>query len=259
MNEFDRNENLWGYRKRLRFVCDSIESVFPDRPASEICILDIGCGSATQLGLPLARLGYQVTGVDTHEPSIKVAVEMSKDLPNAYFVLGSVDDLDTAPFPVVILSEVLEHVSEPEKLLRRSLEHLQQNGLAIVTVPNGYGEFEWDSWIYRNLGVERLVKRSKDRRGALPEKTHDSPGTENQDDGHVQFFTQLRIMEMFRSVGLDVIRKQGSTLMSGPFVAHTLGHSRTFIDWNSRMTDRLPLVCSSGWFFALQRRAEAVR
>ncbi len=257
MTNIEIEENLWGYGKRLRFVCTSIEAAFPSHVPSELRILDVGCGSATQLGLPLAQRGYKVTGIDTHEPSIRVACEISKDLPNAKFVLGSLDDLDAEPFPVVILSEVLEHVSEPEELLRRSLTHLQKNGLAIVTVPNGYGEFEWDSWAYRNLGVEKLVKRFKDRRGEKSEKQHNGPSTENQDDGHIQFFSQRRMMEMFRSQGLAVIHTQGSTLMSGPFVAHTLGHIPAFLDWNSRISDRLPLALASGWFFALQRRSEA--
>ena len=257
MTNIEIEENLWGYGKRLRFVCTSIEAAFPGQVPSDLRILDVGCGSASQLGLPLARLGYKITGIDTHEPSIRVACEISKDLPNAKFVLGSVDDLDAEPFQVVILSEVLEHVSEPEKLLCRSLAHLQKNGLAIVTVPNGYGEFEWDSWVYRNLGVEKLVKKFKDRRGEKSEKPHNGPSTENQDDGHIQFFSQRRMIEMFRSQGLDVIHSQSSTLMSGPFVAHTLGHIPAFLDWNSRISDRLPLVLASGWFFALQRRAEA--
>jgi 2-polyprenyl-3-methyl-5-hydroxy-6-metoxy-1,4-benzoquinol methylase len=256
MTNIGTEENLWGYGKRLRFVCSSIEAAYTTQVPSDLRILDVGCGSATQLGLLLAQLGYQLTGLDTHELSIAKANELAQDLPNANFICGSIEDLDAKPFDVVILSEVLEHVSEPEKLLRTSMTHLQENGLAIVTVPNGYGEFEWDAWAYRNLGIEKLVKGYKDSRSEEPEKLQDLASTENHDDGHIQFFSQRRLTEMFWSEGLDVIRKQGSTLMSGPFIAHTLGHLPAFIEWNSRITDRLPLAFSSGWFFALQRRPE---
>src|SRR2546423_5370755 len=108
MTEIEIKEDLWGYAKRLRFVCESIEAAFPDRAISDLRILDVGCGSATQLGLPLARRGYQLTGIDLHQPSIAMARELAKELSNTSFACGSVENLDAEPFDAVILSEVLE-------------------------------------------------------------------------------------------------------------------------------------------------------
>lgn len=257
MTDIELRENLWGYAKRLRFVCAAIDKAFPDRDPSELRVLDVGCGSAAQLGLPLAKRGYQLSGIDTHEPSIAKARELANGISNASFINGTVEDLDAEPFDVVILSEVLEHVNEPERLLRISLRRMQSNGLVIVTVPNGYGEFEWDSWIYRGIGFDRLFRKIKDRSQAKYKTLQDIPGTVNQDDGHIQFFTLGRLKRIFRSEGLDVIRAQGSTLMSGPFIAHTLGRFPGLIGWNAIITDKLPLKLSSGWFFALQRSSEA--
>src|SRR5438046_1622775 len=137
MSEIEIKEDLWGYAKRLRFVCGSIEAAFQGRPASDLRILDVGCGTAIQLGLPLARLGYVLTGIDLHESSIVKARELAHGCPNASFVCGKVEYLDAEPFNIVIISEVLEHVREPEELLRGAMRHLQKNGLMIVTVPNG--------------------------------------------------------------------------------------------------------------------------
>ena len=106
------NEDLWGYRKRLQFTVSSIEAAFRERARSDLRILDVGCGSALHLGLPLAQMGYKVTGVDMHEPSIKVASDNAASLDNVNFVCGRVEDI-TDEFDVVILSEVLEHVPNP--------------------------------------------------------------------------------------------------------------------------------------------------
>jgi len=252
MTDIDLKENLWGYAKRLRFVCSAVESAFPGKAPSELRILDIGCGSAAQLGLPLARRGYRLTGIDTHGPSIARALELANGQSNVSFICGDVESLDAQPFDVVILSEVLEHVGEPEHLLEVSLLKLSSNGLVIITVPNGYGEFEWDSWAFRMLGLERLVERLKMQRVLKIISNHELPSTENIENGHVHFFTKPRLQTMFRSCGLSIINECASTFVSGPFVSYTFGRLPGFIDLNAKIANMLPMTFSSGWFFALR-------
>ena len=139
------HENLWGYVKRLRFVQHVIAEAFPCRPADSLRVLDVGCGNGSELALPLARLGFQVTGIDIHAPSVEHARQLGVDLTNLSYVCGQVEELKSPPYDVVILSEVLEHLREPRLLLLAAIEHLNKNGIIIVTVPNGYGEFEIDS------------------------------------------------------------------------------------------------------------------
>lgn len=256
MSEIATNEDLWGYGKRLRFVRDSITAEFPDRPAFQIRILDVGCGSATLLGLPLARLGYDLTGIDTHGPSVAVAAQLAKGLSNGTFVCGSVEEFCADPFDVVILSEVLEHVTDPDRLLTASLQHLKTGGLVIVTVPNGYGEFEWDSWLFRSLGFQRLVERYEARRSTKNGERRVTSGTENHENGHVQFFTQQKLHRLFDSCGITIRKKKATTLASGPFAGHLLARLPGFIGWNAHISDKLPMNLSSGWLFALRRRSE---
>ena len=253
MTDVELKENLWGYAKRLRFVGAGIESSFPDKVPAELQILDVGCGSAAQLGLPLVRRGYRITGIDTHEPSIAKARQLADGFPNASFIAGSIENLGSGSFDVVILSEVLEHVTEPEKLLRTSLQYLQKDGLVIVTVPNGYGEFEWDSWAFRRLGLEEFVEKLKTRRLASNLSRHEMPSTENNENGHIQFFTKRRLWAMFSSCGLEILNECASTLVSGPFVSYTFARIPGFIDLNAKLADMLPMAISSGWFFALRR------
>ena len=252
MSQVRESENLWGYQKRLRFVEQVIEESFPKRDAASIRILDVGCGNGSMLALPLARRGFQVTGIDIDTRSIEHAVQLAKDLPNATFLCGDVAELKAGRFELVILAEVLEHMMEPQQLLANSAKHLSEDGVVIVTVPNGYGEFELDSKMFRLLRLQRLVD-------ALAKSGRENvAATDNHESGHVQSFTRRRLRRLFAESSLSVFREGAASFLAGPLVGHTLARSPRFIQWNSRVTDKLPLTFASGWYFALRRdRGEA--
>jgi ubiquinone biosynthesis O-methyltransferase len=243
-------ENLWGYAKRLRFVQQAIEEAFGGRAADSLRVLDVGCGNGSQLALSLARNGFRVTGIDTDARSIEHARRLAAGDTNPSFICGRVEDLRGQSFDIVILSEVLEHLKEPEALLLASAGHLSEDGIMIVTVPNGYGEFEIDSWVFSMLRLQRIIDAvagsSKDVMAA----------TDNQESRHVQFFTRRRLRRLFADCSLSVFREGAASLLAGPLVGCTLARSERFIRWNAEVTDQLPLWSASGWYFALRRKRD---
>lgn len=250
MIRVEEQENLWAYQKRLRFVRSVIKDNFPARHFSTISVLDIGCGNGSQLSLPLARSGLSVTGIDPDESSIAHATRLSEDVPSARFLCTSVNEI-AETFDVVILSEVLEHVMDPVGLLKSGERRLNPNGLVIVTTPNGYGEFEMDSWLFGVLRMQRVVDRLASNKSKV------MSSTDNDDSGHIQFFTRGRLYRIFRECGLAVWRDGAASLFAGPFAGHLLARSNRFIQWNAVVTDRLPMVLASGWYFALRRQEPA--
>jgi len=248
MSEPIERDNLWGYAKRLRFVKGAIEETFPQHAPDSLRVLDVGCGNGSQLALPLARLGFRVTGIDVDMNSIEHARQLAKDLTNASFICGRVEELKAETFEVVILSEVLEHLTTPRALLCESAKYLGEGGVMIVTVPNGYGGFEIDSWLFRTLRLQGIIDRLA--------KNHQAPlgATDNQESGHVQFFTRRRLHRLFAHCSLSVFREGAASFLAGPLVGHTLARSERFVEWNARVTDRLPLMLASGWYFALRRK-----
>lgn len=249
----DEHEDLWGYGKRLRFVRHTIADQFRKVAPHQIRVLDVGCGNGSQLALPLVNDKLQVVGIDTDEQSIAHARLLARGLTNATFHCRSVEELPIdEPFDVVILSEVLEHTTEPQKLLAASAARMRLNGVMIVTVPNGFGGFEIDSWIFRFLRLQRLVDL------VTKNKHQVCAATDNVESGHVQFFTQKRLFRLFNACGLAVSHESVGPLLAGPIVGHTLARSRRFIEWNARITDRLPFRFASGWYFALRHRQSHV-
>ncbi len=96
-------------------------------------VLDVGCGSGCVAG-HLARLGYRVTGVDTAEPLVRKAHERFPDI--SFFVadVGRLPE-DIGLFDAIGFFDVLEHVAEPEALVRAALRHARAGAVVIATVP----------------------------------------------------------------------------------------------------------------------------
>lgn len=249
----EEREDLWGYRKRLRFVRDSVREAFPSRAFEELRALDVGCGNGSQLALPLLRCGFRLKGLDTDARSIEHARKLSASLAGAEFMCARLEELSEEElFDVVILSEVLEHLEDPQALLSESVKHLKPDGILIVTVPNGFGEFEIDSWLFRKLGLQRVVDAlAKQGRAPLA-------STDNMESGHIQFFTRSRLRRLFDACHLVPFREGAASFLAGPIVGHALARFESFIEWNARVTNHLPFVMASGWYFALRRRGPQV-
>ena len=245
-------ENLWGYGKRLRFVDGAIQREFPGRKRSDLRILDIGCGNGSQLAIPLAAGGYDVTAVDSHQPSIQRGRSLD---PAVKFHHGVVSDLPLSKFDCVIISEVLEHLAEPEQLLGMALPYLAEPGILIITVPNGYGEFEWDQRLYRAMHIDKTVRwlRSNFQRG----KQKEAFGGSDDGSPHLQRVTLRTLSKMFDRHHLLPIEARGTSLLSGPFVAHLFGNFELFIRLNAAIADHLPMSLVAGWMFALRPARES--
>jgi 2-polyprenyl-3-methyl-5-hydroxy-6-metoxy-1,4-benzoquinol methylase len=108
-------------------------------------LLDVGCGSATLLGL-LKRRGFRPLGVDFSAEAARVAETEN----GVHVVVGS---LEQASFPgesfdIVTLFHVMEHVANPRRVLTEVSRILRPNGVVILQVPN------IDSWQFKAFGAK---------------------------------------------------------------------------------------------------------
>jgi len=127
-------------------------------------VLDLGCGDGCLVYL-LAKKSGLVTGVDNDELGIKFAdenlVARLKNLKNNYkFVCSSVYDL---PFPessfdLVISSEVIEHLQEPDRMLVEAKRVLKSSGKIILTTPYRLTETPSDHNHVKEYYPEELKK-----------------------------------------------------------------------------------------------------
>jgi 2-polyprenyl-3-methyl-5-hydroxy-6-metoxy-1,4-benzoquinol methylase len=124
------DRHFW-HRSRNAFIARRLERLGAG-PGSRL--LELGCGGGS-VAANLARLGYEVTGIDGHLPRV---VEAARRAPTARFI---VDDLAVGlppleTYDVVGLFDVIEHLDAPREALERALAPLRQGGLVVGTVPS---------------------------------------------------------------------------------------------------------------------------
>jgi SAM-dependent methyltransferase len=124
--------------KRLNFIIDVLKNRLP--AGAEV--LDVGCGNGI-ISRSLGEAGFRVRGIDVSEKAIERAKELNR-FSNVNFEVISADQLvaNGQLYHAVICSEVLEHLNDPGKLLQVLYQALHDNGVLIVTVPNGKGPRE---------------------------------------------------------------------------------------------------------------------
>jgi 2-polyprenyl-6-hydroxyphenyl methylase/3-demethylubiquinone-9 3-methyltransferase len=109
------------------------------RPFEGLRLLDIGCGGGL-LSEPMARLGFDVTGVDASERNIGTARahagEMGLSIAYRVATAEALVAEGAGPFDVILNMEVIEHVADPGPYLRDCARLLAPGGLMVVATLN---------------------------------------------------------------------------------------------------------------------------
>jgi SAM-dependent methyltransferase len=241
-------ENSYGWRKRFAFVAETIDEITPSH------VLDIGCGTGAGLTLPLAKTypGIEFLGIDKDMRTIRQA-RQNPHPPNLRF-----SDAEPAlghQFDLVIASEVLEHVEDPAAFVARLYGFVRAGGRLVITVPNGYGPFEWFALleVLLNLsGVQRALRALK-----RPGRPVDGAAATLSISPHVNFFSRRALLRLFEGSGLGLRRFRPTTFVCGYLVDSAIRNPRV-VAWNARVADRLPPCFASDWMFELEPREAAI-
>jgi SAM-dependent methyltransferase len=126
------------HRLRIHWMC---------RQARGQRVLDVGCSQGI-VSILLAREGLDVVGVDVEpelirQAEVALASEVESVQARAKFLATDVlsDDLDLGRFDTIIAGEIVEHLVQPERLIRRCYDLLNEDGRLVVTVPFGLHPF----------------------------------------------------------------------------------------------------------------------
>lgn len=139
-------------------------------------VLDIGCGQG-EMGYLARQRGHYVVGVDQHPPKFALDEFIPGD------ISGSLPIDAERQFDVIVLADVLEHTSDPLKLLRQASRHLAPNGRVLVSLPNAV------HWSVR--AVVASGRFDYTNQGIL-------------DRGHLRFFTQASARRLFDDAELVI-------------------------------------------------------
>lgn len=143
-------------REESKIKIDYIQKSFPVLQNKKI--LDLGCGAGF-ISVPLAKMGAKVTALDLSAESLKILEKKAKEenIENNIQTL-KVDVLETLNLPekydLILALDVLEHVSQPNKIIINAAKNLKQDGLFIYHTLN---KSFWCWFLYLQI-IPRLIK-----------------------------------------------------------------------------------------------------
>jgi 2-polyprenyl-3-methyl-5-hydroxy-6-metoxy-1,4-benzoquinol methylase len=146
------------HRKRLGWVTRAIEKHSASVPG--LSALEYGPGSGIYLPV-LARNFASVTAADVEHAYLSAIQPLSAKLQGLRLVE---DDIQNSHFPddsfsLILCSEVLEHVPDPERSLKTLHRILRPGGIAIVTTPQRHSLMELSCKIAFLPGVVHVVRQ----------------------------------------------------------------------------------------------------
>ncbi len=128
-------------------------------------VLDVGCGGGI-LAESMAARGAHVTGIDMGEANIRVArlhlLESGREVDYHQQPVETLAEERPGSFDVVTCMEMLEHVPDPESVIRACATLVKPGGKVLFSTLNRNPK----SYLYAIIGAEYVL-------GLLPRGTHE--------------------------------------------------------------------------------------
>ena len=120
--------------RRKRFALERLNIIrrHMSKSPATTRILDVGCGTGWFLEVALQE-GFAVSGLELGR---EIAAATSKRLKIKVFTETIQQMAPTEKFDVITLFDVLEHVPDPQSVLRAVKDHLHPGGIALLFCPN---------------------------------------------------------------------------------------------------------------------------
>jgi O-antigen biosynthesis protein len=182
-----------------------------ERVTSRATVLDIGCWSGSMGAFLIRHRNAQVDGV---EPDQLMAAEAHRHYRHVWVsqietILEHLVSEQEGSYDCLLFLDVLEHLANPEEVLRRSRRLLRPGGMALVSIPN---VAHW------SLRVDLARGRWTYRENGLLDRTH------------LQFFTQLTAAELMVAAGWTILWR-GCDVDGRPLLPQTIRAQRLMRRW----------------------------
>ena len=169
-------EKKWGIVKDYyTYVRQPIIDMMTHSEAADIKVLEVGCG----VGMTLSHIKYLypnalVYGIELNE----TAAEIGSNIVNVRS--GNIEtmtlDFKEETFDYIIFADVLEHLHNPEEILKKMRKYLTKDGCILASIPN---------LMHGDVITELLKGNFSYQDSGILDRTH------------LRFFTRKEIIKMF--------------------------------------------------------------
>lgn len=185
-----------------------------------VTICDIGCGNGgllIRLAQELQDARIKFTGFDISEPFIDFAnsAVKAKNLENIKFKLY---DVEKEPLPdtyhVIISSEVLEHLKNPEQFIQTVYSHLYKNGSFLLSTPNAKNAIK-----YPFKFLKPLVSRHNETELKKSLTNDEETFKLAEEEQHIKTFSHKELKAALEKTGFTIYgMPRSTTFFGGPFL-----------------------------------------
>ncbi len=190
-----------------------------------LCALDLGCGTGAN-GLRLARLGFQVTLLDSSPAMLDIAKRAAQQAQIAEKIESKHGDADRladlfreGTFDLILCHNVLEFVDDPAAVLHAAARALRNASAVLsVLVRNRAGEVLKSAILANDLD-------------AAEHNLTDEWGNEALYGGKVRLFTPDTTRAMLKEASLELVAERGVRVVSdylAPRVSLSAEYERIF-------------------------------
>ena len=97
-------------------------------------LLDVGCSIGTLMGVA-RELGWEVEGLEPNPKAVNLARKQGFSIHEGFLTAEQIRELPGG-YQCVVMSDVIEHISDPVEALRLANELLEPGGFLLVSTPN---------------------------------------------------------------------------------------------------------------------------
>ena len=175
--------------ENINYYQFSRSEMLPFVPLEAKKILEVGCGDGIFLGELAKRQNAEVWGVELDSNAAMKAKSKTEKIFNLS-IEDAINQLPKNYFDCIIFNDVLEHLSDPNKVLKLMHQLLAHQGCVVVSIPN----VRFLPQIYHYI-IQKDWKY--DPNGGILDITH------------LRFFTKKSIIRMFDETGYSIEKIEG--------------------------------------------------
>lgn len=177
-------EEKWGFNSMYSsFIRNEIIDLIDNDITDSINVLEIGCAcGATLLKIKDIFKNANLYGIELNESSAKIAMNFANV--QSSNIENLIPNYNEKMFDYIIFADVIEHLSDPWKVLKNIKRYLKDDGYILASIPNvmHYSVVRGlinGNWSYQNSGI--------------------------LDKTHLRFFTLNEIIKLFGESGFSEI------------------------------------------------------
>ncbi len=222
---------------KLQFILSSIKKGYPNGGFA----LEIGCGNG-DVSIPIAMQGYRMIGIEIEALRVTRCKKLLSELSLTQTMKVYQGDAEklvetiegSSKFDIIIASEVIEHVPHPERVFSGIKKLLKEDGMLILTIPNGIGPYSLMIDVFRNKFLYpwlKLVGKSE----------------------HLHQFSMGRLVNLLQSFEFQIEKVQNGSFLGFIFKRIPIIGAR-LEQYDTQFAAKIPAWMASGWYFLIRNK-----